>query len=105
MKDAGNGTVSTESENASEGRVVMQPAPGMKTLYANAFHTQYTADEMMITACVSTPMKDENGALLAVQPQVRLAMTIGNAARLAESLRVALEQYRGQFAVPKDNIN
>ena len=105
MKDAGNGTVSTESENASAGRVVMQPAPDMKTLYANAFHTQYTADEMMITACVSTPMSDENGALLAVQPQVRLAMTIGNAARLAESLRVALEQYRGQFAVPRDNIN
>ncbi len=52
----------------------------MKTLYANAFYTQYTTDELMITACVSTPMNDENGTLLAVQPQVRLAMTLGNAA-------------------------
>ena len=105
MKDAGNGTLSTESENASAGRVVLQPVPDMKTLYANAFYTQYTTDELMITACVSTPMNDENGTLLAVQPQVRLAMTIGNAARLAEALQMALEQYRGQFAVPKDNIN
>ena len=39
-------------------------------------------------------------SLLAVQP-----MTIGNAARLAESLRAAFEQYRGQFAVSEDNVN
>ena len=105
MRDAGNGTLSTESENAAVGRVVIQPAPGMKTLYANTFQTQFTTDELLITACVSTPMNDEKGALLSVQPQVCLGMTIGNAARLAESLRMALEQYRGQFAVPKDNIN
>ena len=105
MRDAGNGTLSTESENAAVGRVVIQPAPGMKTLYANTFHTQFTTDELLITACVSTPMNDEKGALLSVQPQVCLGMTIGNATRLAESLLMALEQYRGQFAVPKDNIN
>lgn len=34
-------------------RVAMLPAPGMGTIYANAFQTTFARGEILLTACVS----------------------------------------------------
>ena len=84
----------------TQARLVMLPAPFMRTVYANAFHTQISADELLLTACVSLTERDAQGPVVEVQPQVRLGMTINNAVQLADALQTALARHRSQFPVP-----
>ena len=49
-------------------RVAMLPAPGMSTIYANAFQTTFARGEILLTACVSRQEKDQQGPMLAIQP-------------------------------------
>lgn len=78
-------------------RVALLPAPGMRTTYANAFQTTFAAGEVLLTACVSQQERDQQGPVLAVQPQLRLGMTPHSARRLAAALTQAIRQYEEQF--------
>ncbi len=78
-------------------RVAILPAPGMTTLYVNAFQTSFAQGEIMITASVSRQEKDEQGPVLALQPQQALAMTPESARRLVQGLTQVLQQYEARF--------
>ena len=54
-------------------RVAMLPAPGMNTIYANAFQTTFARGEILLTACVSRQEKDQQGPVLALEPRKRQA--------------------------------
>lgn len=77
-------------------RVAILPAPGMMTLYANAFQTTFAPGEILLTASVSRQEKDEQGPVLALQPQAAIAMTPGTAKRLLQALHQTLQQYEAQ---------
>ena len=64
-------------------RVAMLPAPGMGTIYANAFQTTFARGEILLTACVSRQENDQQGPVLAVQPQKAIGMSPESAKRLA----------------------
>ena len=83
----------TNGEARPETRVVLLPAPGLNTVYANTFHTQSGGGEFFLTACVSQAGSDGEGPLVSVQPQARLAMTIGSARQLAGVLLEALQRH------------
>lgn len=78
-------------------RVAILPAPGMTTLYVNAFQTSCAQGEILLTASVSRQEKDEQGPVLALQPQQALAMTPESARRLVQGLSQTLQQYEAQF--------
>ena len=78
-------------------RVAILPAPGMTTLYANAFQTSFAQGEILLTASVSRQERDEQGPVLALQPQQALAMTPETARHLVQGLTQALQQYEARF--------
>lgn len=67
-------------------RVAMLPAPGMGTIYANAFQTTFARGEILLTACVSRQENDQQGPVLAVRPQQAIGMSPESAKRLAAAL-------------------
>ncbi len=97
-KDAVQDKAPAAEKGGKRTRVVMQQDPALKTVYANAFYTQFKIDELLLTACVSQQASDGKNGYLSVQPQVRLGMTIGNAVQLAEALNNVIAQYRKQYA-------
>lgn len=58
-----------EQRTEQQLRVTMLPAPALETIYANAFQTNYSHGEILLTACVSRNEQDQQGPVLAVQPQ------------------------------------
>lgn len=87
-------------------RVAMLPAPGMGTIYANAFQTTFYANafqttfargEILLTACVSRQENDQQGPVLAVRPQQAIGMSPESAKRLAAALVQAIQQYEIQY--------
>ena len=78
-------------------RVAMLPAPGMSTIYANAFQTTFARGEILLTACVSRQEKDQQGPMLAIQPQQAIGMNPENAKRLAAALAQVVQQYEAQY--------
>lgn len=78
-------------------RVALLSAPGMSTLYANAFQTTFARGEILLTACVSRKEQDQQGPVLAVQPQQAIGMSPESAKRLAAALVQAIQQYEEQF--------
>ncbi len=90
---------------AQQVRVAMLPAPDMKILYANAFQTHVGQNELLLTAAVSRQEKDDKGPVLALQPQVSLAMTPEGARHLASALLQALQQYDERFGTHKEQGN
>ncbi len=86
-----------ESGAREQQRVAVLPAPGMQTLYANAFQTNMNRGEIMLTACVSRGEKDQKGPVLVVQPQQALAMSPENAKRLVRTLAQTIHAYEEQF--------
>lgn len=93
-------TAAPEAEQAAQRqvRVAILPAPGMTTLYANAFQTTFAPGEILLTASVSRQEKDEQGPVLALQPQTAIAMTPDTARRLLQALHQTLQQYDAQSA-------
>lgn len=45
-------------------RIAIVPAPGMKTLYANAFQTSFAQGEILVNALVSAEKKTARGLCL-----------------------------------------
>lgn len=86
-----------EQQEQPQMRVAMLPAPGMSTIYANAFQTTFARGEILLTACVSRKEQDQQGPVLAVQPQQAIGMSPESAKRLAAALVQALQQYEEQF--------
>ena len=78
-------------------RVAMLPAPGMDTIYANAFQTTFARGEILLTACVSRQENDQQGPVLAVRPQQAIGMSPESAKRLAAALVQAIQQYEAQY--------
>ena len=78
-------------------RVAMLPAPGMSTIYANAFQTTFARGEILLTACVSRQEKDQQGPVLAIQPQQAIGMSPESAKRLAAALAQVVQQYEAQY--------
>lgn len=78
-------------------RVAMLPAPALETIYANAFQTNYSHGEILLTACVSRNEQDQQGPVLAVQPQKAIGMSPESAKRLAAALVQAIQQYEAQY--------
>lgn len=78
-------------------RVAMLPAPGMGTIYANAFQTTFARGEILLTACVSRNEQDQQGPVLAVQPQKAIGMSPESAKRLASALVQTIQQYEAQY--------
>ena len=72
-------------------RVAMLPAPGMGTIYANAFQTTFARGEILLTACVSRNEQDQQGPVLAV------GMSPESAKRLAAALVQTIQQYEAQY--------
>ncbi|MCR5537013.1 MAG: hypothetical protein K6F05_06330 [Succinivibrio sp.] len=92
--DKTKATAAAATTTEQQTRLVMQSAQNIAVVYANAFYTQNTADELFITACISQPAADGKGALINVQPQARLAMSVKSAAQLYEVLGKVLSQYK-----------
>lgn len=86
-----------EQQEQAQMRVAMLPAPGMGTIYANAFQTTFARGEILLTACVSRREQDQQGPVLAVQPQQAIGMSPESAKRLAAALVQAIQQYEEQF--------
>lgn len=78
-------------------RIAIVPAPGIKTLYANAFQTSFAQGEILVNALVSRREEDAKGPVLALQPQASLAMTPEAARRLLKALGETLRQYDAAF--------
>ena len=87
-------TATTAATTEKQTRLVMQSAQNIPVVYANAFYTQNTPDELFLTACVSQPTADGKGAIINVQPQTRIAMSVKSAAQLYEVLGKVLSQYK-----------
>ena len=79
----------TEQQPEQQLRVTMLPAPALETIYANAFQTNYSHGEILLTACV--------GPVLAVQPQKAIGMSPESAKRLAAALVQTIQQYEAQY--------
>lgn len=78
-------------------RVAMLPAPALETIYANAFQTTFARGEILLTACVSRQENDQQGPVLAVQPQKAVGMSPESAKRLATALVQAIQQYEARY--------
>lgn len=78
-------------------RVAMLPAPALETIYANAFQTTFARGEILLTACVSRQENDQQGPVLAVQPQKAVGMSPESAKRLAAALVQAIQQYEARY--------
>ena len=78
-------------------RVAMLPAPALETIYANAFQTTFARGEILLTACVSRQENDQQGPVLAVQPQKAVGMRPERAKRLAAALVQAIQQYEARY--------
>ncbi|MCR5535935.1 MAG: hypothetical protein K6F05_00820 [Succinivibrio sp.] len=102
MADEKKESVQDKAPAAEKGgkktRVVMQQDPALKTVYANAFYTQFKIDELLLTACVSQQASDGKNGYLNIVPQARIGMTINSAVQLAEALNNVIAQYRQQYA-------
>ena len=96
-KTPANSDFPNQDTQAQQMRVALLPAPGMRTIYANAFQTTFARGEILLTACVSQQEKDQQGPVLTVQPQQRLGMSPQSAKRLAAALHQAIQQYEEQF--------
>ena len=94
---ANSGMPEEKPRQPVQARVAMLPAPGMSTIYANAFQTTFARGEILLTACVSRQEQDQQGPVLAVQPQQAIGMSPESAKRLAAALAQALQQYEAQF--------
>lgn len=86
-----------EQQPEQQLRVTMLPAPGMGTIYANAFQTNYSRGEILLTACVSRQENDQQGPVLAVRPQQAIGMSPESAKRLAAALVQTIRQYEAQY--------
>lgn len=87
----------TEQQPEQQLRVTMLPAPALETIYANAFQTTFARGEILLTACVSRQENDQQGPVLAVQPQQAIGMSPESAKRLAAALVQAIQQYEAQY--------
>lgn len=87
----------TEQRTEQQLRVTMLPAPALETIYANAFQTNYSHGEILLTACVSRNEQDQQGPVLAVQPQKAIGMSPESAKRLAAALVQTIQQYEAQY--------
>ncbi len=94
---AENETSAREQGAREQQRVAVLPAPGMTTLYTNAFQTGMGRGEILLTACVTRSEKDQQGPVLVVQPQQGLAMSPETAKRLAATLGQMVHAYEQQF--------
>ena len=86
------------AQQPQQTRVSILPAPTMTTLYTNAFHTNFSENDLLLTFCVSRPDSDAKGPLLTVQPEQRMGMTIESARRLVSGLIQALQQHDQMYA-------
>ncbi|WP_302260509.1 DUF3467 domain-containing protein [Desulfovibrio piger] len=86
-----------EQRTEQQLRVTMLPAPALETIYANAFQTNYSHGEILLTACVSRNEQDQQGPVLAVQPQKAIGMSPESAKRLAAALVQTIQQYEAQY--------
>lgn len=86
-----------EQQPEQQLRVTMLPAPGMGTIYANAFQTTFARGEILLTACVSRQENDQQGPVLAVRPQQAIGMSPESAKRLAAALVQTIRQYEAQY--------
>lgn len=87
----------TEQQPEQQLRVTMLPAPALETIYANAFQTTFARGEILLTACVSRQENDQQGPVLAVQPQKAIGMSPESAKRLAAALVQTIQQYEAQY--------
>ena len=55
------------------------------------------AGEILLTACVSRQENDQQGPVLAVQPQKAVGMSPESAKRLAAALVQAIQQYEARY--------
>lgn len=62
-----------------------------------AFQTTFARGEILLTACVSRQEKDQQGPVLAIQPQQAIGMSPESAKRLAAALAQVVQQYEAQY--------
>lgn len=96
-KTPANSHAPEQQPEQTQMRVAMLPAPGMGTIYANAFQTTFARGEILLTACVSRQENDQQGPVLAVRPQQAIGMSPESAKRLAAALVQAIQQYEAQY--------
>lgn len=96
-KTPANSPAPAQQAEQQQMRVAMLPAPGMSTIYTNAFQTTFARGEILLTACVSRQEKDQQGPVLAIQPQQAIGMSPESAKRLAAALAQVVQQYEAQY--------
>ena len=76
-----------EQQPEQQLRVTMLPAPALETIYANAFQTNYSHGEILLTACVSLGKRSEHAVLSAFFPvRIRESTRAGDRCLLGGSL-------------------
>lgn len=81
------------TESGSKQRVIMKNKSELKVIHANAFHTNFTEDEILLTFCVTRSEEDSEGKYIAVYPQEALGMTIQSCRQLISSLTQVLQRH------------